>query len=124
MVITTAVLITAGCSKGYESQKNAADLEITLKADHYPLVKGKNTLTIDVIDSAKKPVTKAAVQVRYYMPPMPGMAPMEFNAAAAPKGKGYQFTADIPAEGPWKIDVMVTQPGKPVLTAAFNIDAR
>lgn len=123
-ILIVALSITAGCSKGYESRKNAGDLEITLKADRYPLVKGKNTMTVVVTDSAGKPVTDALVQAKYYMPAMTGMAPVEFSAAAVRKGKGYTFKADIPMGGAWKIDVMTAQPGKPLLTATFTIDAR
>ncbi len=121
-VISTAVIF--GCSKGYESQKAVDDVSITLKADRYPLIKGDNSLAVSVVDTAGKAVPDAAVQVRYYMPPMPGMAPMEFNTQAAPKGPGYSFTANIPMEGGWKAEVTVTRPGKPVVTSTFNLDAR
>ncbi len=88
------------------------------------MIKGKNTLSAHVVDSEKKTVTNAAVEAKYYMPPMSGMAPMEFNAAAVQKGRGYTFTADIPMEGAWKIDIMVLQPDNAMFTATFNIDAR
>ncbi len=123
-VLLIAIMVVAGCSKGYETKKTAEDLGITLKADRYPLVKGDNDLSMSVADATGKTLTDTTVQVRYYMPVMPGMAPMEFTAQAVPKGNGYSFTVNIPMEGGWKIDATVTQPGKAPVMSTFNIDAR
>jgi nitrogen fixation protein FixH len=124
MVVVLAASVLVGCSKGYESQKRVGDMGITLKVDRYPLVKGDNALSVQVAEQGGKTVTDATVNVRYSMPPMSGMAPMEFNTQAAPKGGGYSFAANIPMEGGWKVEVTVTQPGKTPVNATFNIDAR
>jgi hypothetical protein len=58
------------------------------------------------------------------MPPMPGMAPMEYKTQAVMKGDGYSFSANIPMEGGWKAEVSVTRGGSTAVTATFNIDAR
>lgn len=123
-ILLVAIVVVLGCSKGYETKKAVDDLSVTLKADRYPLSKADNALSVSVADATGKTVTDAMVQVRYYMPVMPGMAPMEFTAQAVPKGNGYSFTANIPMEGGWKVDVTVTRPGKPAVTATFNVDAR
>jgi hypothetical protein len=120
----TALSLVAGCSKGYVSQKTADTITITLKADRYPLIKGDNDLSVSVADATGKTVTDAVVQARYYMPPMPGMAPMEFTSPAAQKGDRYFFTANIPMEGGWKADVTAARPGRPAVTATFNVDVR
>jgi len=124
MVVVLTASVLAGCSKGYESQKKVGDLGITLKVDRYPLVKGDNTLSVQVAEQSGKAVTDATINVRYYMPPMSGMAPMEFNTQAAPKGDSYSFAANIPMEGGWKVDVTVTQSGKTPVNTTFNVDAR
>ena len=128
LLVIVVVLVSAGmffgCSKGYESQKTADDLKVTLSIDRYPLVKGDNTLNLKVADAAGKAVTDATVNVRYYMPPMPGMAPMDFNTQAALKGDRYAFSANVPMEGGWKAEVSVVRQGKPASTATFNLDAR
>jgi len=124
LAVVLAVSALAGCSKGYESQKNVGDLGISLKVDRYPLVKGDNTLSVKVVGKNGKAVADAMVNVRYSMPPMSGMAPMEFNTQAAIKGSVYSFSANIPMEGGWKVDVNVTQPGKTPVSATFNVDAR
>ena len=123
-VCLVSVGMLFGCSKGYESQKTADDLKITLSVDRYPLVKGDNSLSLKVADSAGKAVTDAAVNVRYFMPPMAGMAPMEFNTQAVLKGDRYSFSANVPMEGGWKAEVSVVRSGRPAAAATFNLDAR
>jgi len=122
-MITVAVLLF-GCAKGYETQKSVGDLKITLSVERYPLIKGDNALIILVTDPAGKAVTDAVVNVRYYMPPMPGMAPMDYNTQAILKGDRYAFIANMPMEGGWKTEVSVTRPGKAAISATFNVDAR
>ena len=122
--VVIAVLVLFGCSKGYEKKTVAGDLAITLSVDRYPLVKGDNMLSVKVADASGKSVTDAAVSVRYFMPAMPGMAPMDFNTQAVLKGNQYAFSANVPMEGGWKAVVSVVRAGKPVATARFNIDAR
>lgn len=112
------------CSKGYESQKSVDDLKIMLSADRYPLVKADNTLNVAVRDAAGLAVKDATVTVRYYMPPMPGMAPMDFNTQAVLKGDTYSLSANIPMEGGWKAEVSVVRPGKAAAMTTFNLDAR
>ncbi len=116
--------LIVGCSKGYVSQKTVDSTTITLKAEQYPLIKGDNALSVKVADLSGKSAGDAMVMARYYMPPMPGMAPMEYKTMAQAKGEEYVLTANIPMEGGWKIDVTSTQPGKPAVTATFNVDAR
>jgi len=124
VVVFLLAAAVVACSKGYEAKKAVDDLSVSLKADRYPLVKGDNDFSVSLADATGKTVTDAAVQVRYYMPAMPGMAPMEFNATAQAKGGGYVFTANVPMEGGWKVDVAATRPGKPAVTVTFNVDAR
>ncbi len=123
-VAAVAGVMIFGCSKGYESQKTADDLKVKLSIERYPLVTGDNTLSLKMEDSAGKAVSDAAVNVRYYMPPMPGMAPMDFNTQAVPKGGGFLFSVNIPMDGGWKAEVSVARPGKPAVMATFNLDAR
>ncbi|HTF99213.1 MAG TPA: FixH family protein [Nitrospirota bacterium] len=124
-VMAIAITISAaGCTKGYETQKTSGDMTITLAAGAYPLVKGDNNLTIKAVDASGKPLSNAKVDVRYYMPPMPGMAPMEYTTQAAPKGDAFSFNANISMEGGWRVDVSVARPDKPAQTVTFNLDAR
>ena len=126
MIIAVALTVLSGWgwSKGYESQKSAGGNTVILKAEKYPLIKGDNTIAIEVSDKAKKAVANAGVKVRYFMPPMPGMAPMEFAVQPAKKGDAHVFTANIPMEGVWKVEVTVTDAAGSESNATFNLDAR
>jgi hypothetical protein len=124
IVAVFTTIFVFGCSKGYESQKTADDLTVKLSVGSYPLVKGDNTLTVKAADLTGKAVTDAQVNVRFYMPPMPGMAPMELNAQAMHKGNVYAFSVNPPMEGGWKAEVSIARPGKPAVTATFNLDVR
>lgn len=118
------VAMLFGCTKGYESRKSSDDLSVTLSVERYPLVKGDNALIVRVKDASGKVVADGTVNVHYFMPPMPGMAPMDYNTQATLKGDAYVFSANIPMEGGWKAEISVARPGKPVAAVTFNIDAR
>jgi hypothetical protein len=124
--LAACIMLTmlSACTKGYESQKSAGDLKVTLSVERYPLIKGDNLLAVKVTDASGKPVTDAVVNARYYMPPMPGMAPMDFSTSAVLKGDGYVFSANVPMEGGWKTDITVTVANKPAVNASYNLDAR
>ncbi len=124
IMVITHVTVVVGCTKGYESQKTMGNLQVTLIASLYPLGKGDNSLNVKVSDTRGKAVTDAKVEARYYMPAMPGIAPMEFTTQAALKGSTYAFGANIPMEGGWKIDISVAQPGRDLQIVTFNVDAR
>jgi hypothetical protein len=124
LVVVFTSVFASGCSKGYQSQKAVGDLTVTLSVGSYPLVKGDNTLTVKVADSTGKAVTDAQVNVRFYMPPMPGMSPMELTSQATPKGNAYNASVNPPMEGGWKTEISVARPGKPAVTATFNLDVR
>lgn len=124
LAVAASLVVSGGCTKGYESQKSAGDMTVTLKADSYPLVKGDNALTITAVDPAGKAVTDAKVNVRFYMPPMPGMAPMDSTTQALARGDQYKATVNAPMEGGWKAEVSLERPGKDPVTATYNLDAR
>ena len=117
-------MLAVGISWGYEAQKTTGGLTVTISAGSYPLVKGDNELSVKVTDAAGKAVTDAKVTVRFFMPPMPGMAPMSSKTEATLKGDSYRFKANPDMEGTWKAEVTVVQPGKSPAIATFNLDAR
>jgi hypothetical protein len=124
LAVAISLIVLAACSRGYESRKNSGGMNITLTTDSYPLVKGDNAMTVKVTDPAGKAVTDAKVDIRFYMPPMPGMAPMDSTTQAVLSGDRYVFTASPAMEGGWKVDVTVSQQGKPAVTTTYNVDAR
>ena len=123
-VVVMTLLLTVGLSWGYESEKSAGGLSIKLVAGSYPLVKGDNAISVKITDNAGKAVTNAKVAIRFYMPAMPGMAPMSSNIDALLKGDVYMVTVNPAMEGTWKADVSVTRPGAAAAKTTFNLDAR
>ena len=81
-------------------------------------------MSAKVTDEASKAVTDAKVTVRFFMPAMPGMAPMSSASEAKLKGDVYQFMGNVAMEGTWKAEVSVARPGKAPVKATFNLDAR
>jgi hypothetical protein len=121
LVVTVAVLAIAvpSWARGYENTKKVGKYNVTLKVDSYPLVKGNNDVSVAVTDKAGKPAN-AKVSVRYYMPSMPGMAPMSYTVTPVLKGNEHTLTADVPMEGGWRFEVTLNDDD----SATFNLDAR
>lgn len=88
-----------------------------------PPVSGPNVLKVEVKDPQGKAVTHIPVMVNYYMPPMPGMPPMNYTVKALPQGNGYNVTMDLIMTGPWNIVIRATVPGKS-LKVTVPIDVR
>jgi hypothetical protein len=124
VAVVAALVLAVGTSWGYESQKTTGDVTITLSVGSYPLVGGDNDVSVKVTDASGKAVTDAKVSVRFYMPAMPGMAPMTSRPKVSLSGDTYKFKADVAMEGTWKTEIKVKRKGKPSATAVFNLDAR
>ncbi len=124
VAVIMVLAVSVGMSWAYEVQKETGDLTITLSAGSYPLVKGDNDLSVKITDAAGKAVTDAKVTARFFMPAMPGMAPMSSKPELALKGDVYRFKADVGMEGTWKTEITVVPKGKSAATATFNLDAR
>jgi hypothetical protein len=125
LILTVALMFITGIvfAAGLELNQKKGDYAINIKMDKNPPVIGINTLEVTVMDIAGKPVTDASVRVNYSMPPMPGMAPMNYNTTAKPGGGKYTARLNISMAGPWNIAVRVSKGGN---TAAvrFNVDAQ
>jgi len=124
VAVIMVLVLSVGMSWAYEAQKTTGGLTITISAGSYPLVKGDNDVSVKITDAAGKAVTDAKVTARFFMPPMPGMAPMSSKPELVLKGDVFRFKADVSMEGTWKTEITVVRPGKSPATATFNLDAR
>ena len=88
-----------------------------------PPIVGPNGLKVEVKDPQGKFAVNLPVTVNYYMPPMPGMPPMNYTVKAEPKGTGYQMTMNLIMTGPWNIVIRVALPNK-TLRITVPIDVR
>lgn len=123
-VIFLLVFISdAPAISGYKARKKTSDYVIEMSIDRNPPVVAKNRLTLEIRDKKGSYVTDAKVLVNYYMPPMPGMPPMNYKTYASLSRNNYVVTMDLIMAGPWNIVVKITRNGKRS-TVRFTIDVR
>lgn len=111
---------------------DARDLRVRKKFEGYtidatltrnPPILGNNEIVIQVRDGSDKSVVLPAIMVNYYMPPMPGMPPMNYTVKARQNGQSYQAMMNVIMAGPWIIAIRATVPGK-TLRMEIPIDVR
>jgi len=110
-------------AKPFELQKKAGDLTFDVRMDKNPPVMGNNSIEIAVRDAAGKPVTDATVSVSYSMPPMHGMAPMNYKANAELQGETYRSTLNFSMSGSWNVELRAARAGK-TTPVKFNVDVK
>ena len=109
--------------RDYTARKKVEGYTIEISINRNPPIVAKNELHVTIKDSAGKPLSDLTVMVNYYMPPMPGMAPMNYTVQATPRSSGYLVIMDLIMTGPWNIVVRTNVAGKR-LSATFPIDVR
>jgi hypothetical protein len=107
----------------YKVRRKTADYTVDATINRNPPVLGHNALRVEITDRQGSYVTDAVVRVNYYMPPMPGMAPMNYTVVAAGRGRGYETVMDLIMTGPWIIVIRVEARGN-VWRVTFPIDVR
>jgi hypothetical protein len=124
-LVTLILLFTSELSHAgeYKVRKSAGRYVIEMRINRNPPVVDKNILTLNIRDGNGKYVTDARVMVNYYMPPMPGMPPMNYKTYAQLSGREYKATMDLIMSGPWNIVIKITRTGK-TSTVRFAIDVR
>ncbi len=114
------------------SAAQGRDFMVRRKIDNYtidvainrnPPILGKNEIRIEIKDPSGKHIPNASVSVNYYMPPMPGMPPMNYTVKAVPAGSAYKAVMDLIMTGPWNIVIKAAAADK-VLRFTIPIDAR
>lgn len=68
-------------------------------------------------------VRGARVDVNYFMPPMPGMPPMNYTIPARQENDLYSATMDLIMSGPWNIIITVRKKAN-LNRIVFPIDVR
>lgn len=122
--LLTFLLITdMSFARDYRARKKTPNYIVEMNIDRNPPIVDKNRLTLEIRDNSGNEVADAKVLVNYYMPPMPGMPPMNYKTYAKPSGRYYVVTMDLIMSGPWNIIVKITKGGK-TDTARFAIDVR
>jgi hypothetical protein len=125
LVVFLLISITGTMAYGrdFTARKKVEGYTIEIAINRNPPIVAKNELRVEIKDPQGKPVNDLTVMVNYYMPPMPGMAPMNYTVKALPKSNEYMVIMDLIMAGPWNIVVKTSVAGKR-LTATFPIDVR
>jgi hypothetical protein len=115
--------VPAGYGKDFVVRRNLEGYTLNVALNRNPPILGKNDIRVEIKDSQGKNVVDAPVTINYFMPPMPGMAPMNYTLKAAPRDAGYSATMDLIMQGPWNIVIRAGVPGKQ-LRMTVLIDVR
>lgn len=110
-------------AREYKARKKTADYSVEMSIDRNPPIVDKNILSLEIKDAYGKYVNDAKVLVNYYMPPMPGMPPMNYKTLAKLSGNTYVVVMDLIMSGPWNIVIKISRAGK-IETVRFAIDVR
>ena len=119
MVVTSSISL----ARDFTARKKIGGYTVDIAINRNPPIVAKNELRVEIKDPYGKPVSELKVMVNYYMPPMPGMAPMNYTVQASPKADRYLVIMDLIMTGPWNI-VVKTNVADKRLSAAFPIDVR
>jgi hypothetical protein len=122
-LLTFLVVTDMSFARDYRARKITPNYRIEMIIDRNPPIVDKNRLTLEIRDHNGRQVTDAKVLVNYYMPPMPGMPPMNYKTYAKLSGNSYVVIMDLIMAGPWNIVVKIVQGGR-TDTARFAIDVR
>jgi hypothetical protein len=114
---------SGGLAGDYRVRKSASGFTFDVTINRNPPVLGDNELRIEIRDAGGAPVRAAELLVNYYMPPMPGMPPMNYTIPAQSSGQGYRAVLDLIMTGPWNIVLRMKHEGNPV-RISFPIDVR
>jgi hypothetical protein len=114
---------TEGAAGDYRVRRKTQHHVVDAGINRNPPVMGENTIRIEIREAGGKTLTGARVSVNYYMPPMPGMVPMNYTIPATPDGSGYIAKMNFIMTGPWNIVIRVESGGSP-WRVTFPIDVR
>ena len=110
LVFMTATLSEA---RDFRARKRVGNFIVDIALDKNPPVLGNCDIRIEILDGQGAAVTGSRVLVNYYMPPMPGMVPMNYTIQAAPRGSSHVATMNFIMTGPWNIVVHFNAGGRP-----------
>jgi hypothetical protein len=112
-----------GLAGDYRVRRKTQNHVVDAAINRNPPVMGENTIRVEIRDASGRHLTGARVSVNYYMPPMPGMVPMNYTVPAAADGNRYRAEMNFIMTGPWNIVIRVESGGSP-WRVTFPIDVR
>ena len=97
-------------SEGFTKSGKAGSLAVTYSSAK-PLVVGDNTMNIAVTQDGKA-LTGAKVEMKVFMPEMPGMPYMDFIKEMKASGDAYNGNINFSMGGTWQVKIYIEKDGK------------
>ncbi len=114
-LILTLGLFFVACndatSKGFSKTGKAGSLSVTYSSAK-PLVIGDNTIDVKITENGKLITDATKVELKVFMPEMPGMPYMENTKLLAPKDDIYSGNVNFSMGGTWQIKIFIERGGK------------
>jgi len=99
-----------GASEGFTKSGKAGNLSVTYSSAK-PLVVGDNSIDVKVTNNGKA-VTGAKVEMKVFMPEMPGMPYMEDTQTMREVGDKYSGNINFSMGGTWQVKIFIEKDGK------------
>jgi len=113
--ILTVALFFVACndsvSEGFSKTGKAGSLNVTYSSAK-PLVIGDNTIKVKITENGKAITDATKVELKIFMPEMPGMPYMENSKLLAPKDDGYSGNINFSMGGTWQVKIFIEKDGK------------
>jgi len=97
-------------SQGFSKQGKAGGLDVIFSSDK-PLVVGDNMIDI-AVNKEGKPIHGAKIEMKVFMPEMPGMPHMETTQLMKPNGDLYSGNVNLSMGGTWQVKIFIDFDGK------------
>ena len=114
-LILTLGLFFVACNEatleGFTKTGKAGGLTITYSSAK-PLVIGDNTIDVKISENGKLITDATKVELKVFMPEMPGMPYMENKKLLAPKGDIYSGNINFSMGGTWQVKIFIDRGGK------------
>ena len=101
---------SSASSQGFSKQGKAGGLDVVFSSDK-PLVVGDNSIDVAVSKDGK-PIHGAKVEMKIFMPEMPGMPYMESVELMKPNGDLYSGNVNLSMGGTWQVKIFIEADGK------------
>ncbi|CAA6811012.1 MAG: Unknown protein [uncultured Sulfurovum sp.] len=97
-------------SEGFTKSGKAGSLDVTYSSAK-PLVVGDNTMHVSITDGGKA-LTGAKVEMKVFMPEMPGMPYMDYIKVLDASGDKYSGNINYSMGGTWQVKIYIEKDGK------------
>lgn len=97
----------------YVIDRNVNSYSVHVRIGEGPPVLGQNVITLTITDASSRPVSDAAVAIRYFMPSLPGRPPMmEYTTTAKREDGAYRAELDLRMKGEWVVALTIARQGE------------